>query len=128
MRIKATALICLLFSSGYATAEGCPVSDAGYSETRYQGSFKGGDSTAFCRLVGEWGPNAYILCSVTNNRGTCENVRSGPIGDPGYPQTQRWQDENKDGYIDFCRTIGNSPVKYTRCSFGPRFHEIKDIR
>jgi hypothetical protein len=109
----------------------CPIGDPGHPNTRAHVDFKKGESTAECRLVGNWGPGTtFVKCTVSDNAtGACDTKPNPPsmLTDPGYPSSQKWNDMNADGYIDLCRTVGDPPHTFTRCNMGPSFSDANQI-
>jgi hypothetical protein len=128
--MKKSGLIAVLLAltSNMAFADGCPPpKDLGYPWSVGNILFDKRElHMAYCRVVGNV-PNWYILCTV--NKGTpqknnvCEDIQSRAWKDMGYEYTQYWADVNDDGFIDFCRVVGDPPNYYTKCILGPEFKE-----
>jgi hypothetical protein len=118
-----------VFVSSANSIAACDTSDGGHPGSGYQGFFERDKSTAFCRHVGNWGTGStFVRCSITNNKtGNCENVDSPALADPGYPRSARFEDVNGDGFIDFCRRVGDG-AGFTRCNLGPDFGKEKDMK
>lgn len=120
------AILALISSTAFAS-ESCDTSDPGYPWSTAHVEFQKDISSAFCRAVGNK-PTWFIRCSVNDRKsGGCKTVESSAIPDMGYEYSQYWADKNDDGYIDFCREVGNRPGSFTRCALGPSFNKEKDL-
>ena len=126
--ILLVASIASLTISQNSLAEGCTTTDGGHPGSGYVGYFEKGKSIAFCRQVGDWGPGStFVRCSIVDiNSNVCELPKdSKPLADSGYPNSSKWEDANGDGFIDFCRRVGDG-AGFTRCNLGPDFGKEKD--
>jgi hypothetical protein len=127
MKKAALSVVLLALTSSMAFAQGCPKpGDHGYlwSVGNILFSKKDG-STAYCTVIGNR-PAFRINCTVNENPkgpNSCKLVESPNFGDSGYEDTQYWADINDDGFIDFCREVGNAPSqRFFSCLMGPNFN------
>jgi hypothetical protein len=101
-------------------AKRCAISDAGYEWSAGIILFNAQAEIAYCRVVGN--PKSGIIRCTVNSNNMCKDVNSKGAIDIGRERTQYWTDVNGDGFIDFCREVGN---KLIRCRLGPTFEQEK---
>jgi hypothetical protein len=131
-KILATTMLCGL-SFNLMASESCEPQDAGYNWSSASVEFEKNTSAAFCRVIGNGHDHEVsdwrIRCTIrVYKTGECKTKESEYFPDMGYENTQFWADKNGDGFIDFCRSVGDKNNPFRQCRLGPDFKTELDVK
>jgi hypothetical protein len=92
--------------------------DKGHDDTRRDDvDFDKDGEKDFCRVIGGGSSPFYLACDLQGEDGV--TFKYWPVSDPGHRYARRFVDWDGDGFLDYCRVVGNDGgAKNMRCNFG----------